>query len=36
MDWSSFILGIMAAFVLSTIVALALARCWPDDRDDLP
>jgi hypothetical protein len=37
MDWSSFVLGIAAAFVLSTVLALALAACWPDEeRDDLP
>lgn len=39
MDWSSFLLGILAAFVISTIVSLVIAAVlWPQrlDQDDLP
>lgn len=39
MDWSSFVLGIIASFLVSTVAALLLAAlAWPGDReeDDLP
>jgi predicted anti-sigma-YlaC factor YlaD len=33
MDWSSFALGIVAAFAVSAAVSLLLAAFWPGGRD---